>query len=346
MKSFENEYANNRIILRDVVPLEMPLCISIEPSDACNFSCVMCHHSNPEYDVINPCKQNMSIGLFEKCIKDIEQWCVKTGKTIKVMKLYSMGEPLINPNITYMIERVKKANICQLLEITSNVSLLTYELGERIVESGLDVFRASVYSIDEARNRYITGQDRFDVDRIYDNLQHMKMYRDKKGVKKPFISAKMIDSYSEENERFIKKYSSVADEAYIDKIMDMSGTGETIERYYGLENKDNAKQDNSRVRLLDRKCCRYPFTHMTIKGDGKVVVCCNDWMNATCIGDAKINSLEKIWNSKELYDFRCMMLKTKGLNIELCKNCEIPLRDFSEDDIDGFPIEKLSYWSC
>ena len=37
------------------------------------------------------------------------------------------------------------------------------------------------------------------------------------------------------------------------------------------------------------------------------------------------------------------MLKTKGIYHPICATCELPLKDCKEDNIDGFPIEKLSY---
>lgn len=50
----------------------------------------------------------------------------------------------------------------------------------------------------------------------------------------------------------------------------------------------------------ERKVCRYPFTHMTVKSNGEVVVCCADWMRNTLIGNVMSNSMEEIWNSKRV----------------------------------------------
>lgn len=341
--SFENKYADNRMILREHIPLNIPLCISFEASDLCNFKCVMCHHGNPEYNMYSHANQNMKMELFQKCINELIEWSKKTEKKVKVIKLYSLGEPLINPNIVDMVRIVKEADICDTLEITSNASLLTEDVGKGLVDYGLDIFRVSIYSVDKKRNAEIT-QSVVDPEKIRNNIRKMKDYRDIQGKKYPFISAKMIDSYSEENGLFIQKYSGIADEAYIDKIMDYSGNGKVIEKYY----KDKSKEaflDSRRTRIVQcRKSCRYPFTHMTVKGNGQVVVCCADWKQKTLIGDANKASLREIWNSKALYDFRCMTLLTKGQGNELCRTCEIPLRSYPEDDIDGVDIKRFSYW--
>ena len=51
-KSFENLYAQNRHLLRDVVPLDTPYSINIEPSSYCNMRCVYCMHSLPREEIV------------------------------------------------------------------------------------------------------------------------------------------------------------------------------------------------------------------------------------------------------------------------------------------------------
>ena len=87
-----------------------------------------------------------------------------------------------------------------------------------------------------------------------------------------------------------------------------------------------------------------PSVYAKVRSNGDVVVCCTDWSRDTLVGSICDNTLEEIWNSKKLYDFRCMQLKTKGAHHALCATCEIPLKDTSEDNLDDFPVEKLHYW--
>lgn len=342
VESFEENYMKDRLVLKDVLPFDLPLCISIEPSNLCNFKCVMCCHGSAAYEHADLPLKNMDGELFEKCVSQIEEWCNATGKKLKLMKLYSLGEPLLNGLLCDMVKRIKEAGITEQLEITSNAALLTEEIGKKLVDYGLDIFRVSIYSIDSEKNKVITRSG-IEPQTIYGNIRKMRDYRDSQHKVKPFISAKMIDSYSDENERFFLKYNEVADEAYLEKI-ELIGE-DTISNYYG-DNADIALSDPNRVRVkgVQRRACRYPFTHMTVKSDGHVVVCCADWARKTVIGDVNKNTLREIWNSKALYDFRCMMLKTRGEGHEWCEKCDIPLRGYAEDNIDDFSADKLSYW--
>ena len=46
----ESFWDKNRERLADVVPLDTPFMINIEPSSACNLKCKYCGHSSPEFE--------------------------------------------------------------------------------------------------------------------------------------------------------------------------------------------------------------------------------------------------------------------------------------------------------
>lgn len=337
MKKVINMYPHNRTILKEQIPLVMPLCISIEPSNLCNFRCVMCYHCNDEYEEEAKPIKNMDWECFEKILSDMKQWRNSTGKKIKLIKLYSLGEPLLHPRLCDMLREIKDADVCSQVEITTNGSLLTSEIARKLVDYGLDILRVSVYSVIPERNLYLT-KSKMQPQKIREQVKYLREYREQKGVNKPIIMAKMIDTKSDENRVFEEFYTEIADVLCLDELMQLNMEGvDAFQSYYGIE--DN----NTTRKKLPRRVCRYPFTHLTIRSNGQVVVCCTDWLKETCVGDVRQNSLMEIWESKSLYEFRCNMIKERGINIDVCKYCEIPYRDLPEDNIDEFPIEKLDY---
>lgn len=62
---FVTHYNSRRLILKDEIPIVIPLCISIEPSDLCNFKCVMCHHGSEKSASLEKPYLNMDM----KCLK-------------------------------------------------------------------------------------------------------------------------------------------------------------------------------------------------------------------------------------------------------------------------------------
>lgn len=329
----------------DAVPLSVPLCICIEPTNLCNFKCLMCWQSTKEYQEHGGPFSLMSMDIFHKLIEDIKSFTTKYRKKIKLIKFYSTGEPLLHPNLAEMIQVVRTSDICDKIEVTSNASKLTKRLAEQLVDAGLDYFRASIYAVRDAEHKRVT-QTNITVKEIADSIAYMRKYRDKKGLKHPFITAKIMDKHSEENDEFQALYQDIADETIIDTPFILPKLEENaLERLYGSAEKGQEAQESylKQAMYKKRKVCRYAFTHMTVRNNGDVVVCCTDWPRDTKVGNILAHSLEEIWYSKSLYDFRCMMLRTKGEYHPLCKTCEIPLKDSFEDDLDGFPIEKLTY---
>jgi len=343
MSVLKNLYSEERVMLRDRLPMKVPLCVSIEPSNLCNFKCVMCFHGNNEYAEEAKPLRNMEMDCFEKIIADLKSWTDSAGEKVKLIKLYSLGEPLIHPQLCEMVRRIKQSDICYQVEITTNASLMTKSVAEQLVDAGLDILRISVYGADEEHNAYITKSNITPAE-ILEKVKYIREYRDKNKKTLPKIFAKMINTYTEENQLFQKMYEGVADVVGIDEPFHLnSGENDVFENLY-QNNAETAFEKSMSTNLFEnRKACRYPFTHMTIRNDGSVIICCIDWLKQTKVGNVNEHSLKEIWESKSLYDFRCNMLKTKGTNIEVCRRCELPFRDFPEDNIDDFPVEKLTY---
>lgn len=339
----KNTYSTNRTVLRDSIPLDIPLCVSIEPTNICNFKCSMCYHGNNEYAEEAKPLSNMDMQVFDKCISDLKVWKLNVGKKVKLIKLYSLGEPLIHSEIGNMVKAIKDADVCDAIEITTNGSLLTEEVAKALVDYELDVLRLSVYGVSNDKFKNIT-KSQISPMQIKDNLKALVEYRNSLGKDKPKVYAKMLDTFSEENELFLNAYKDVADEVGIDEPFHLnSGENDIFENLFGKENAKEAHEKSMGTNTANaKKSCRYPFTHMTIRNNGSVIVCCTDWLKELCYGNVMKESLQDLWESKALYDIRCKMLKDRRC-FKACANCEIPYRDAPEDDIDGLDIGVLSY---
>ena len=344
--AWSKAYNKGRLNLIDVLPVDVPLCVCIEPTNVCNFKCLMCWQSAADYLQKGGPFEAMNEQIFKKIIDDLKDMVQKYNKRIKVIKLYSTGEPMIHPKIGKMVRSIKASGICDSLEITTNASMLTEELAKEFIEAGLDYLRVSIYSVRAERLSRITNQRKFTPDDIHDNIERLYNLRKAAGAKKPFICAKIMDTHDEENEEFKASYKSISDEQLIDIPWELPATGEgELEKLYGGEPEGAVAQQ----KYLDtslykrRKACRYPFTHITLRNNGDAVVCCLDWPRATKIGNIMEESIDDIWHGKQLYDFRIMQLKDHGKNHPLCATCELPLRDKPEDDIDALPIERLNW---
>lgn len=64
----------DRQSLREIIPLKMPFSLFIEPTNLCNFRCVMCPLSSPDYRKIVGYSGHLGMDLYTKIISDIKKW--------------------------------------------------------------------------------------------------------------------------------------------------------------------------------------------------------------------------------------------------------------------------------
>jgi MoaA/NifB/PqqE/SkfB family radical SAM enzyme len=134
----------NRTKLEKVIPLDTPLVVFVDPSDACNFKCRFCPTSDRDLmkAVGRPWKQ-LSFDLFTKIADDMLAFPNK----VEVLRLYKDGEPLLNKRLVDMIKYAKDIGASNRIDTTTNASLLNKEKGRAIANAGLDRINISVYGV-------------------------------------------------------------------------------------------------------------------------------------------------------------------------------------------------------
>ena len=324
--------------LIDVIPLKKPFTLIIEPTSQCNFSCIQCFQSVEGESYFTRTRSVMNLACFEKVMEQLKSW---PGPRFKVLKLSLYGEPLINKAFCDMLRLVKAADVAERVETTTNASLLTESIAERLVEIGLDYLRVSIYSALPEKHRAIT-KSAIPLERIYDNLAVLKRVKQRHGSEKPFVGVKMLDTYSDENRFFEERFRDVADEVFLDKPHNwVSVEGKSfIGDLYG-EGAARALADSG-VSGAARVACTQPFFTLAVRSNGDVAPCCIDWVGGTILGNINQETLEEIWNGDRMFEFRKMHLEGRRDENESCRNCEFLRSDhYTRDTVDGFPVERL-----
>jgi radical SAM protein with 4Fe4S-binding SPASM domain len=328
----------NRQNLMEVLPLRKPFTVLIEPSSLCNFKCIQCFQSIKGDSYFTRNRGNMPLARFQRVIEQLKAW---PGPMLKVLKLSLYGEPLFDPDFCEMLRMAREADVAARIETTTNASLLSRDVAEKLVEYQLDYARVSIYASNQARHRAVTGSG-MEIRMIYENLRRLQEIKKSKGSEKPFVSCKMLDSYGDENERFIRMYQDVADEVYIDKPHSwiMVDDADFIKNYY-QDGADGAITD-LKLNSTRRIACPMAFTTMAIRSNGDVSPCCVDFIGGTNLGKVDERILQEIWNSAPWFEFQKMQLENRNHENYSCARCDIFLSDhYTRDNIDGFPVEKL-----
>ena len=106
---------------------DFPLNVAIEPTNHCNFNCIMCAH-----DKLTRKKGIMDIRLYKKIVDEIAEVNPDTR-----IYLDFCGEPLTTKyKLYYMIDYAKKKGISN-INFNTNGSLLDEEMAEMILDSGV-----------------------------------------------------------------------------------------------------------------------------------------------------------------------------------------------------------------
>lgn len=328
--------------LREILPLQKPFTVLIEPTSLCNFRCIQCFQSLTEENYFSRNKGHMPLERFQRVIEQLKDW---PGPKLKVLKLSLYGEPMATKDFPAMLRLAAEAQVAERIEVTTNASLLDDEMARHLVEAQLDYLRVSIYATNQEAHQAITG-NKMRIDRIWNNLLTLKRVKEQLGSDKPFVTCKKLDDFSVDNELFMSRYKEVADETFIDKPHGWvkADNVDFIKRYYDEET-EVALTDLD-TRKSDRKACPMPFTTMAVRSNGAVSPCCVDYAGGTNIGHVDNDSLEAIWQSQAWCAFQEMHLRSQQCSNASCSSCEVYKDDhYTRDNIDGFPVEGLLHHS-
>lgn len=293
-------YQNNRIPLCNVLPLETPIQLFIDPSSACNFSCKFCYHATNEEFVSNDV---MSMNTFEKLINDMEEF----PHPFTVVKLYGFGEPLINKNIARMVGMLKYSGVAARVELTTNGWLLTHETSDNLMSAGLDRIIISVNGLDDKQYREITGSP-VKFEKYVEKIKYLYEHRDN-----CIVHVKThINTVEGKESAFFEAFKRVSNEMFIENVVPL---------WPDVKSDVKTERGCYCQPVVPVKICPYIFYGMTVQANGQVSACFMDWDRKLIVGDIHKESLRDIWNGSKLNALRVSHLKYNGDAHQSCRTC-------------------------
>jgi uncharacterized protein len=125
--------------------------IEIKPSTGCNLACLFCSVGEGVNDKIDYLVEPNY--LVEEIRKLVE---LKQSDSIEV-NIGPQGEPLLYPDIFYLIKELKQIPKIKVISMNSNGRLLTKEIIDKLIDAGLDRVNLSLHSTDEEKQKEISG---------------------------------------------------------------------------------------------------------------------------------------------------------------------------------------------
>lgn len=318
----------DRVNLADVIPLAAPLTVIVEVASICNLRCHFC----PTGDVrltkeTGKFRGLIDFELFRKVIADIDA----LPTPVKALHLHKDGEPLMHPKFCDMVVAAKRSANVQRVETATNGVLLNPELNRRLVDSGIDRIKISVYGL-STDDFMTTSKAKVDFNRYVDNIADL--YRRRNGTK---IYIKIMEEglSGEEKQKFLTTFGDISDAIFFEHCVDTWPDFKFDEGGTLIASDVGILGQNIRPH---KKVCPQPFFNFTVCAEGSVTACCADWQIKLVVGDIRHASLSDIWNGKEFNDIRLMMLRGERACHSLCGKCEYPTLACVDDIDDDAPM--------
>jgi radical SAM protein with 4Fe4S-binding SPASM domain len=277
-----------------------PIVFQIEPTNHCPMNCVMCPRQFMKRKL-----GYMDFALFKKIIDQVKVYDTH-------IQLHHFGDPLMHPEIDKFIRYCHDKGI--VVNCSVNPILLTKNMSERLVDSGLDRIYISLDSVDDYSYKKIRGT-KANYGKAVENIKYLAGLKVKKNKKNPHISIGLIYMSSTKGnvDEFKKRWVIPG----IDSVCIKPFTG------FGLKSILEHADDSTKKRI-EHKCeypCFLPWRSITILWDGRVVPCCYDYDGKCIIGDLNRETLKQVWNNDRMLKLRKQNRLNDFTGNDLCGPC-------------------------
>lgn len=272
-----------------------PFCVQVELSEGCNLYCDFCGLQG-----IREKPGNFKFMTLHTA-KLLARQMSELGWRARV-EFAMHGEPTMNPEYIEIVEVFRSFLPMSQLMMTSNGGGLLRPPGVvqslyDLFDAGLNVFAFDAYEyvkikdkVDEAlgNSDHHGGALGFDVHRYPEQLEYSPHNR-----------------YGHTARKFIR----VADISTQTK-----GTHSTLNNHCGNGSAPLKEALNAR--------CAKPFRELSVRWNGDVALCCNDWRGVYKCGNVCKDGLDKVWHSQPFKSARKALLHGMRSELSPCDICD------------------------
>ncbi len=261
--------------------------IYLEITNNCNLNCYFCPSStlkNHEF---------MST-------HDIKNYILELKNYTDTLYLHILGEPLTHPNFEEIVELCNKNNLK--VRVTTNGTLLSKYNFQNINISKLNISLQSLINFSsDYLGKYFTNLKEM-LEQVHEKLEKGKIGID-------------LRLWNDKNNINVQKLNKLI-ENYLNKIVQ-------IDKYPNI--RVSTEDEFTWPNELD-DCnhnvvkCLGGKTHLGVRVNGDVVLCCLDYQSKTKIGNLKFQSLKEIIEG-EIYQSSMKALQAGKAYFSLCASC-------------------------
>lgn len=306
-------WTSDRTPLQEVIPLETPYLLFIDPSSVCNFRCKFCPCGGANKEFWSPEKRTsvMPYELYRKIVDDLAGF----PQPLKTLRLYKEGEPLVNKRLPDMIHYARKRGVAKLIDFTTNGYLFEHDTALAITDAGVDRINISVEALDAESYERVCGV-KIDFAQYLERLRFL--YHNKNGCH-IFIKISDLGLNGRSEQEFYGMFGDICDEIAVEHVSSVWPEFEVDESLRLTDQLDIYGESMTQRETV--QVCPYLFYSLCVNSDGTVSACLMDWNHQLILGNLHQQSLFDIWNGPKLREMRENHLKLNRGAYHTCKNC-------------------------
>ncbi len=300
-----------------------PSSVQIEPTTKCNLRCTICLRTCTYPDM----SYDMTVDVFKLAIEQLKR---STRLVKTAVRLFGLGEPLMNPHIGLMVKHAKEEDLT--VEMISNFALMDRNISEQFVEAQLDYLSISFDAASPQTFEKIRVGAKFKE--VVSNIRTFLEVRKSMNSVKPLLF--FNSTISEKNAGEIPAIIELAKSLEIDGVNLHNQIKIDKETYeYPLSTSLRFKKSCSgktvqiqtnRLSSKDKSTGCPAMRRCYITFDGRVLPCNflmeilhRDEYPHFQFGDITKTSFHSIWFSKRYMEFR--LRKAMGYHPYFCGSC-------------------------
>jgi radical SAM protein with 4Fe4S-binding SPASM domain len=287
-----------------------PVVYNIETTNACNMRCEMC----PRTTMMTRPIETMKPELFTRVIDQLRPWTdaewskwqdfVEEKYHVdrndvsenhfflhvipQVIVLHGYGDPLLDKSIPDYVAQMTQRGLKSYF--SCNPANINMDRTVETFENGLDYIKYSIESADDLRHKEVRGQQS-NFSESYKNIVQLLDIKAHRNLGTTIVITMINLNKPWQQEEFEKVKDAF-------KGMDVYVYLKSQDQQWYEDN----KQQTQSLHWIE--FCQFPWSSMTIKSNGELVECVEDFNNEIILGDAKTELLADIWNGEKYNRFR------------------------------------------
>lgn len=280
-----------------------PLFVRLEAQFKCNSNCALCVHGHEEIKKEIAYNEYMPFGTFTRLVDECVYYeCPSIG-------LSFINEPLMDPDFLERLDYVTEKGIMD-IHLNTNAMLLTPELSERIIESGVTRI---CFSLDALTGEtFKKMRPNLDYDTVVNNIKTFIAMRNAKNKALPLVRVSFLlnDINSHELDAFKEEWTDIADYVSVQRYVPIS-----------MNMEDKLSRAIDKAPTAGKQNCSYPWESLFVHGDGVVVPCAAHRARFISVGNINNSSLYDIWHSEAMNRLREALSSGRLEDTRLCASC-------------------------